>query len=163
VDVIGTLPGACGHTKAASGFAAAVASPLNITHKPATGFTPAARDPGIAAVQARFGGVLAPGGTITGMSIAKIRTFLGVTVAGASLALTGATGAVAVGPAAAAVSPVLGHWAKAAAVTLKRGKATWTFPPKKLRPGTYQLTATYTSSNAYDPATTATKKFVVTK
>jgi len=35
-----------------------------------------------------------------------------------------------------------------AVVTLKRGKATWTFPPKKLRPGTYQLTATYASRTA---------------
>jgi hypothetical protein len=50
-----------------------------------------------------------------------------------------------------------------AVVTLKRGKATWTFPPKKLRPGTYRLTATYASSNAYDPATTANMKFVVTR
>jgi len=50
-----------------------------------------------------------------------------------------------------------------AVVTLKRGKATWTFPPKKLRPGTYQLTATYASSNGYDPVTSAKKKFVVTK
>jgi len=50
-----------------------------------------------------------------------------------------------------------------AVVTLNRGKATWTFPPKKLRPGTYQLTAAYTSSNGYDPATTAKKKFVVTR
>jgi len=29
--------------------------------------------------------------------------------------------------------------------------------------GTWQLTATYTSSNGYDPATTAKKKFVVTR
>jgi hypothetical protein len=43
-----------------------------------------------------------------------------------------------------------------------RGKATWTFPPKKLRPGTYQLTGSYTSSDGYDPATTAKKKLVVT-
>jgi Bacterial Ig-like domain (group 3) len=50
-----------------------------------------------------------------------------------------------------------------AVVTLKRGKATWTFPPKKLRPGIYQLTASYASSNAYGPAITAKKKFVVTK
>src|SRR5262252_34745 len=50
-----------------------------------------------------------------------------------------------------------------AVVTLMRGKATWTFPPKKLRPGTYQLTATYASSNGYDPVTTANKKFVVTR
>ena len=50
-----------------------------------------------------------------------------------------------------------------AVVTLKRGKATWTFPAKKLRPGTYQLTATYASSNGYDPVTSAKKKFVVTK
>jgi hypothetical protein len=49
-----------------------------------------------------------------------------------------------------------------AVVTLKRGKATWTFPPKKLRPGTYRLNATYASSNCYDPVTTAMKKFVVT-
>jgi len=48
-------------------------------------------------------------------------------------------------------------------VPLKRGKATWTFPPKKLRPGTYQLTATYASSNGYDPVTSAKKKFVVTR
>jgi hypothetical protein len=47
-------------------------------------------------------------------------------------------------------------------VTLKRGKATWTFPPKKLRPGTYQLTGTYTSSNGYNPVSTAKKKLVVT-
>lgn len=50
-----------------------------------------------------------------------------------------------------------------AVVTLKRGKATWTFPPKKLRPGTYRLTASYASSNGYDPVTSAKKKFVVTK
>jgi hypothetical protein len=50
-----------------------------------------------------------------------------------------------------------------AVVPLKGGKATWTFPPKKLRPGTYQLTGTYTSSNGYDPATTAKKKLVVTR
>jgi hypothetical protein len=50
-----------------------------------------------------------------------------------------------------------------AVVTLKRGKATWTFPPKRLRPGTYQLSATYASSNGYDPVTTANKKFVVTR
>jgi hypothetical protein len=49
-----------------------------------------------------------------------------------------------------------------AVVALKHGKATWTFPPKKLRPGTYQLTATYASSNGYDPVTSAKKKFVVT-
>jgi hypothetical protein len=48
-------------------------------------------------------------------------------------------------------------------ITLKRGEATWTFPPKKLRPGTYQLTAAYTSSNGYNPVTTAKKKFVVTR
>ena len=43
--------------------------------------------------------------------------FASVAVAGASVALAGATGAVAASPAAAAVtSPVLGHWAKAAAV-----------------------------------------------
>jgi hypothetical protein len=50
-----------------------------------------------------------------------------------------------------------------AVVTLMRGKATWTFPPKKLRPGTYQLTASYASSNGYDPVTSAKKKFVVTR
>jgi hypothetical protein len=50
-----------------------------------------------------------------------------------------------------------------AVVTLKSGKATWTFPPKKLRPGTYQLTASYASSNGYAPVTTAKKKLVVTK
>ena len=50
-----------------------------------------------------------------------------------------------------------------AVVPLNRGKATWTFPPKKLPPGTYQLTATYASTNGYDPVTSAKKKFVVTK
>jgi Bacterial Ig-like domain (group 3) len=50
-----------------------------------------------------------------------------------------------------------------AVVTLKRGKAAWTFPPKKLRPGTYRLTGTYASSNGYDPVTSAKMKFVVTK
>ena len=50
-----------------------------------------------------------------------------------------------------------------AVVPLKGGKATWTFPPKKLRPGTYQLTATYASTNGYDPVTSAKKKFVVTR
>jgi len=45
----------------------------------------------------------------------------------------------------------------------RRGKATWTFPAKKLRPGTYQLTASYASSNGYDPVTSAKKKFVVTR
>ena len=50
-----------------------------------------------------------------------------------------------------------------AVVTLKGGNATWTFPPKKLRPGTYQLTATYASSNGYDPVITAKKNFVVTR
>ena len=46
---------------------------------------------------------------------------------------------------------------------LKRGKATWTFPPKKLRPGTYQLTGSYASSNGYEPVTSAKMKFVVTR
>jgi len=50
-----------------------------------------------------------------------------------------------------------------AVATLKGAKATWTFPPKKLPPGTYQLTATYASTNGYDPVTSAKKKFVVTK
>jgi hypothetical protein len=50
-----------------------------------------------------------------------------------------------------------------AVVTIKRGKATWTLPPKKLRPGTYQLTARYASSNGYKSVTTAKKKLVVTK
>jgi hypothetical protein len=50
-----------------------------------------------------------------------------------------------------------------AVITLKHGEATWTFPPKKLRPGTYQLTAAYASSNGYNPVTTAKKKFVVTR
>ena len=50
-----------------------------------------------------------------------------------------------------------------AVVPLNRGKATWTFPPKKLRPGTYRLTATYASTNGYDPVTSAKKKFVVTR
>ena len=49
-----------------------------------------------------------------------------------------------------------------AVVTLKQGKATWTFPPKKLQPGTYQLTGSYASSNGYHSATTAKKKLVVT-
>jgi hypothetical protein len=48
-------------------------------------------------------------------------------------------------------------------VTFKRGQASWTFPPKKLRPGTYQLAGTYTSTNGYHPVTTAKKKFVVTR
>jgi hypothetical protein len=38
-----------------------------------------------------------------------------------------------------------------------------TFPARKLRPGTYQLTATYTSSNGYKPMTSAKKKLVVIK
>jgi hypothetical protein len=50
-----------------------------------------------------------------------------------------------------------------AVVPLQGGKATWTFPPKKLRPGTYQLTGTYASSNGYAPVTTAKKKLVVTR
>jgi hypothetical protein len=51
------------------------------------------------------------------MKIAKIRMLAGVAAAAASLALLGATSAVAVYPAAAAVTPpVLGHWAKAAPV-----------------------------------------------
>jgi Bacterial Ig-like domain (group 3) len=50
-----------------------------------------------------------------------------------------------------------------AVITLKHGEATCTFPPKKLRPGTYQLTAAYTSSSGYNPVTTAKKKFVVTR
>jgi hypothetical protein len=50
-----------------------------------------------------------------------------------------------------------------AVVPLKHGKATWTFPPKELRPGTYQLTASYASSNGYDPVTSAKMKFVVTR
>src|SRR5215469_15184091 len=67
--------------------------------------------------QCRFSGASAPGHTIAGMSIARIRMFVGVTVAGASLTLIGATSAVAAYPAAAAVTPpVLGHWARAAAV-----------------------------------------------
>jgi hypothetical protein len=97
------------------------------------------------------------------MGSAKIRMFVGVTVAGASLVLAGATSAVAVYPAAAAVTTsVLAGQTTIAVVTLKRGKATWTFPPKKLRPGTYQLTGTYTSSNGYNPVSTAKKKLVVT-
>jgi hypothetical protein len=35
-------------------------------------------------------------------------------------------------------------------------------PAKKLRPGTYRLTGTYTSSNGYEPATTAKRTLVVT-
>ncbi len=58
---------------------------------------------------------------------------------------------------------VLAGQTSIAVVTLKHGKATWTFPPKKLQPGTYQLTGTYTSSNGYNSATTAKKKFVVTR
>lgn len=50
-----------------------------------------------------------------------------------------------------------------AVVTVKGGKATWKFPAKKLRPGTYQLTASYVSSNGYKSVTTAKKKLVVTK
>src|SRR5215472_13861384 len=51
------------------------------------------------------------------MGIARIRMLVGVTVAGATLALTAATSAVAAYPAAAAATPpVLGHWARAAAV-----------------------------------------------
>jgi hypothetical protein len=64
------------------------------------------------AVSARFSGVPAPGGTLTGMSIAKIRVF--VAAAGASLVLAGAAAAATVAPAAA--SPVLGHWAQTAPV-----------------------------------------------
>jgi len=59
--------------------------------------------------QRRFSAVSAPGRTITGMSIARIRMFACVTVTGASLALAGAMAAY---PAGAAVAPpVLGHWA----------------------------------------------------
>src|SRR5579871_1778036 len=76
-----------------------------------------ARDGVAPAVSARFSGVPAPGGTLTGMSIATIRVFVGATAAGASLVLAGATVAATVAPAAAAVaSPVLGHWAPAAPV-----------------------------------------------
>jgi hypothetical protein len=49
-----------------------------------------------------------------------------------------------------------------ATVPLTGGQATWTMPPKKLRPGTYRLTGTYASSNGYDPATTGQRTFVVT-
>jgi hypothetical protein len=49
-----------------------------------------------------------------------------------------------------------------ATVPLTSGQATWTMPAKKLRPGTYRLTGTYTSSNGYEPATTAKRTLVVT-
>jgi hypothetical protein len=49
-----------------------------------------------------------------------------------------------------------------ATVPLTSGQATWTMPAKKLRPGTYRLTGTYTSSNGYDPATTGKRTLVVT-
>src|SRR5262252_2191731 len=66
----------------------------------------------MAAVSGRFSGVPAPAATLTGMSIGKIRMFVGAAVAGASLALSG----MSMYPAAAAGSPVLGHWAPAAPV-----------------------------------------------
>ena len=50
-----------------------------------------------------------------------------------------------------------------AVVTLKRGKATWILQPRQLRPGTYQLTGSYASSNGYNSVTTARKKLVVTR
>jgi hypothetical protein len=49
-----------------------------------------------------------------------------------------------------------------ATVPLTSGQATWTMPAKKLRPGTYRLTGTYTSSNGYESATTAKRTLVVT-
>lgn len=49
-----------------------------------------------------------------------------------------------------------------ATVPLTSGQVTWTMPAKKLRPGTYRLTGTYTSSNGYDPATTGKRTLVVT-
>jgi hypothetical protein len=49
-----------------------------------------------------------------------------------------------------------------ATVPLTNGQATWTMPAKKLRPGTYRLTGTYTSSNGYESATTGQRTLVVT-
>jgi Bacterial Ig-like domain (group 3) len=49
-----------------------------------------------------------------------------------------------------------------ATVPLTSGTATWTMPAKKLRPGTYRLSATYTSSNGYETATSGKRTFVVT-
>jgi hypothetical protein len=49
-----------------------------------------------------------------------------------------------------------------ATVPLTNGQAAWTMPAKILRPGTYRLTGTYTSSNGYDPATTGKRTLVVT-
>jgi hypothetical protein len=49
-----------------------------------------------------------------------------------------------------------------ATVPLTSGQATWTMPAKKLRPGTYRLTGTYTSSNGYESATSGKRTLVVT-
>jgi Big-like domain-containing protein len=45
----------------------------------------------------------------------------------------------------------------------KAGTAGWTLPASRLKPGTYQLTVSYASSNGYQPATSAKKQLVVTK
>jgi Bacterial Ig-like domain (group 3) len=48
-------------------------------------------------------------------------------------------------------------------VSLSKGKGTFTLPAKRLAPGTYQLTATYTSSNGYRGVTSGQRKLTVTK
>jgi hypothetical protein len=50
-----------------------------------------------------------------------------------------------------------------ATVTLKSGQATWTLPATRLKPGTYQLTAGYASSNGYQAAASTRKTLTVTK
>jgi hypothetical protein len=45
----------------------------------------------------------------------------------------------------------------------KSGTATWVMPASRLRPGTYQLTVSYASSNGYQPGVSAKKQLVVTK
>jgi hypothetical protein len=48
-------------------------------------------------------------------------------------------------------------------VTLNAGTAACTLRPSQLRPGTYQLTATYNGSDVHDRSTSAAHKLTVTK
>jgi hypothetical protein len=45
----------------------------------------------------------------------------------------------------------------------KAGTAGWTLPASRLRPGTYQLTVSYASSNGYQPSLSPKKTLTVTK
>lgn len=56
-----------------------------------------------------------------------------------------------------------GATALATVALSKSGTATWVMPASRLRPGTYQLTVSYASSNGYQPATSVKRQLVVTK